>query len=502
MTQVQDRSTGGAGDRSSEFLDVVIVGAGLSGIDAAYRVAERNPGIRYALLEQRDRIGGTWDLFRYPGIRSDSDIYTLSYPFRPWDGEKSIADGADIRQYIADAADEYGITDKIRFGVSVRSADFDTTTDEWTVVTEVGGQTQTVRCRFLFLCTGYYDYSGGYTPEFPGIDDFAGTVVHPQKWPEDLDYTGKNVVVIGSGATAITLIPSMSRDAAKVTMLQRSPTYITILPSKDKIALALRKRLPASLAHRIVRFKNAGIALAFYLYCRKYPDSARARLRGLAKRVLPEDYDVDTHFNPTYNPWDQRLCVIPDGDLYRAIKKGKADIVTDTIASFDETGVRLSSGDHLDADIVVTATGLQLLVFGGIRLSIDGEEMKPNEHVLYRGRMLDGVPNFAWTFGYTNASWTLRADLTSKAVAELIAYMGENGYTHAFPDRGDAPLPEEPMVDLKSGYIARSVGTMPRSAPEQPWRVRANVVLDTIDEKRGKVTDAMTFGRVRQTADV
>ncbi|KQR99707.1 FAD-dependent oxidoreductase [Williamsia sp. Leaf354] len=493
MTQAGTSET--RSESAVEFRDVLIVGAGLSGIDAAYRLQERNPGLSYAILERRQAIGGTWDLFRYPGVRSDSDIYTLSYPFRPWDGEKSIADGDDIRQYLVDAAAEYGIDEKIRYGVHVLSADFDTTVDRWTVETEIDGKPVTYQARFFHLCTGYYDYDGGYTPDFAGIDRFGGQVVHPQKWPEDLDYAGKKVVVIGSGATAITLIPSMSRDAEHVTMLQRSPTYITVLPSVDKVAHTLQKRLPAPLASKIIRGKNAGISLAFYLYCRRFPDSARARLRGLAKRILPDDFDVDTHFNPTYNPWDQRLCVVPDADLFRAIKSGKAGIVTDTIDSFDETGIRLSSGDHLDADVVVTATGLQLQVFGGISLAVDGEKVTPGERFLYRGRMLEGVPNFAWTFGYTNASWTLRADLTSKAVADLLHYMDSHGYTHAYPDRGGKELPDVPMVDLSSGYVARSAGALPKASADKPWTVRANVVLDAIDAKRDKITESMTFGR-------
>ncbi|GGF18564.1 flavin-containing monooxygenase [Williamsia phyllosphaerae] len=493
MTQASEKRS----DSAVEFRDVLIIGAGLSGINAAYRVHERNPGLSYAILERRENIGGTWDLFRYPGVRSDSDIYTLSYPYRPWEGERSIADGGDIRQYLVDTAREFGIDKNIRHGVHVLRADFDRTQDRWTVDATVDGAPVTYSSRFLYLCTGYYDYDGGYTPDFPGIEEFGGTVVHPQQWPQDLEYAGKKVVVIGSGATAITLIPTMSRDAEHVTMLQRSPTYITVLPLVDKNAQRLRKVLPAKLAHRVIRQKNAGVALGFYLFCRRFPDRARKLLRGLATRILPEGYDVDTHFNPSYNPWDQRLCVIPDADLFRAIKSGKADVVTDHIDHFDSAGIVLKSGDRLDADIVVTATGLQVLAFGGIDLSIDGTELKPNEKFLYRGRMLEEVPNFAWSLGYTNASWTLRADVTAKSVAELIHYMDSHGYTHAYPDRGGQTLPEVPALDLQSGYIQRAADELPKSSTARPWTFRQNVLLDNIDARRDKITESMKFGTAK-----
>mgnify|MGYP005990132409 CR=1 FL=1 len=485
-------------DVAMEYRDVLIVGAGLSGINAAYRVHERNPQLSYAILERRENLGGTWDLFRYPGVRSDSDIFTLSYPYRPWEGEQSIADGGDIRQYLVDTAHEFGIDKNIAFGVHVVRADFDSSIDRWIVDATVHGQPVTYSARFLYLCTGYYDYDQGYTPDFPGVSDFQGTVVHPQYWPEDLDYAGKKVVVIGSGATAITLVPTMSRDAERVTMLQRSPGYITVLPRVDKTAQKLRKLLPARLAHRIIRVKNAGVALGFYLYCRRFPVHARKTLRDLAIRILPEGFDVDTHFNPTYDPWDQRLCVVPDADLFRAIKSGKADVVTDHIDHFDSAGITLSSGTHLDADIVVTATGLQVLAFGGIELRIDGVELDPHSKFLYRGRMLEDVPNFAWSLGYTNASWTLRADVTAKAVAELLHYMDARGYTHAYPDRGGMSLPEVPALDLQSGYIQRSADVLPKSSTMRPWTFRQNVVLDNIDARRDKITQAMSFGTAGQ----
>ncbi|WP_307851838.1 NAD(P)/FAD-dependent oxidoreductase [Williamsia sp. CHRR-6] len=481
-------------------VDVVIVGAGLSGINAAYRLQERNPGLSYVIVENRERIGGTWDLFRYPGVRSDSDIYTLSYPFKAWDGRKAIADGADIRQYLVDVATENGIDRHIEYGVKVTAAQFDSRTDRWTVDATVSGTPTQFRTRFLYLCTGYYDYEQGHAPDFDGLADFTGTVVHPQFWPEDLDYASKKVVVIGSGATAITLVPSLSREAALVTMLQRSPTHISVLPSVDKRAQLLRKYLPTMAAHRMARWMNTVLSLGFYFYCRRFPARARARLRGLALRFLPAGFDVDTHLNPSYQPWDQRLCVVPDADLYRAIRAGKADIVTDTIDHFDATGIALSSGAHLDADIVVMATGLKIQAFGGITLAVDGVTVDPHERFLYRGRMLEGVPNFAWIFGYTNASWTLRSDMTARSVAELLDYMDSHGYTHAYPDRNGKSIPELPMVDLQSGYIQRAADVLPKSSTERPWKVGANVLLDYIDHLRGQVTDSMTFGRVTTPA--
>ncbi len=498
MTQVSEQRS----DAAVEFRDVLIVGAGLSGINAAYRVHERNPGLSYAILERRANIGGTWDLFRYPGVRSDSDIFTLSYPYRPWEGRRTIADGGDIRQYLVDTAREYGIDKNIRHGVHVLHADFDTNTDLWTLDTTVDGEPVTYSTRFLYLCTGYYDYDEGYTPEFPGVENYAGTVVHPQQWPTDLDYAGKKVVVIGSGATAVTLIPSLSRDAEHVTMLQRSPTYVASVPAVDPLTQALRAILPAKLAQRVVRTKNAGVMLGVYLYSRRFPEVTRKILRRMTIRTLPKGYDVDTHFTPKYKPWDQRLCAVPDGDLFRAISSGKAEVVTDHIVRFDSTGIALESGKHLDADIIVTATGLRVLAFGGIDLSVDGARVKPNERFLYRGRMLEGVPNLAWSFGYTNASWTLRADLTAQSVGELIRYMGSHGYTHAYPDRGGEALPEVPALDLDAGYIQRASGILPKSSTKRPWTVRQNFFLDSIDARRDKVTEAMSFGTAKVKSGV
>ncbi len=481
-------------DQQGQHLDVLIVGAGLAGIDAAYRLAEKNPGIRYQIVERRGRVGGTWDLFRYPGVRSDSDIFTLSFPFRPWTKDRTMAEGGEIRDYIEDTARELGIDEHIEFGIEVTAADFDTTTDLWTVTASTSSGEVTYTARYLYLCTGYYSYDEGYLPDFPGMDDFTGTVVHPQFWPDDLDYAGRKVVVIGSGATAVTLIPSMAPTAASVTMLQRSPTYMLPLPWQDPLTKILKRVLPAQAAHNVIRWRNALGTMGFYLYCRTFPKLSRRTLRAMAARMLPKGYDVDTHFKPRYEPWDERLCVIPDGDFYTSIRDGKAEVVTDTIDHFTPTGIELTSGRHLDADIVVTATGLQLLPLGGAALSIDGQEFKPHDKFAYRGYMLNDVPNLAWSVGYTNASWTLRVDLTSRAFADLIAYMREHGYTHAYPTVGDEVLEERLLLSLDAGYIRRSASLLPKASTHNPWLVRHNLLLDAYDARRYDVTESMVFG--------
>ncbi|MDP3969342.1 MAG: NAD(P)/FAD-dependent oxidoreductase [Nocardioides sp.] len=477
-------------------LDVLIVGAGLSGVGAAYRLQEMSPGKRYAILESRDAIGGTWDLFRYPGIRSDSDMYTLSYPFKPWTHEKAIADGEDIRTYIEDTARENGILENIRFGHRVVRASWSTEDACWTVVSNVDGgsgeETVTLTARFLYLCSGYYDYDRGFAPEFPGIEDYEGQVVHPQFWPDDLDYADKRVVVIGSGATAITLIPSMADEAGHVTMLQRSPTYITALPQLDQQAALLRKVLPAGVAHRITRLKHAGLALAFYQFCRKLPGPARKVLLKQATAQLPEDFDVK-HLTPRYNPWDQRLCIVPDGDLFRTIKAGKASIVTDQIETFTPKGIALRGGEHLDADVVVTATGLQVVSFGKIALEVDGREIDPHDLFVYKGLMFSGVPNLAWCIGYTNASWTLRADLSNQYVARFLNHLDEHGYAFGMPDPEGSRGEEAPILDLQAGYVKRVESTLPKQGRHRPWTVRQNWVLDHIDHKRTDLDEEMVF---------
>ncbi|EFQ82637.1 hypothetical protein HMPREF0063_11846 [Aeromicrobium marinum DSM 15272] len=479
---------------ATDHFDVVIVGAGLSGIGAAYRLAEQAPGQTYAILESRDSIGGTWDIFRYPGIRSDSDMYTLSFPYRPWTNRKSIADGHDIRQYINDTADEFGIRQHIRFGHRVVSASWSSEAARWTITSQVGDEQTVVTARFLYFCTGYYSYREGYTPDFPGLENFEGTVVHPQFWPEDLDVSGQRVVVIGSGATAVTLIPSLAGRTEHVTMLQRSPTFITSLPQEDVLAGWTRKVLPDGLAHRITRFRNASVAVGFYEFCQRFPKLARRILLTRARRSLPADFDVDTHLNPSYDPWDQRLCIVPNGDLFRVIRRGEASIVTDHVAEFTPKGIALASGDHLDADVVVTATGLQLVTFGEVALEVDGRAIDPHDLHVYKGLMFSGVPNLAWCVGYTNASWTLRADLTSQYVARFMQHLDRTGHAFGMPDPAGAAGQERPLLDLQSGYVQRVTSLLPQQGTARPWTIRQNWWLDSLDFRRTDLDEAMVWG--------
>ncbi|MGX1778957.1 flavin-containing monooxygenase [Nocardia brasiliensis] len=470
--------------KAPEHLDVVIVGAGLSGIGAAYRLQTECPGKTYAILEARAALGGTWDLFRYPGIRSDSDMFTLGYPFKPWRDAKSIADGPSILRYIDETAAENGIDRHIRYGTKVIAADWSSETARWTLTLEQrDGPGDTVRreltCGFLYACAGYYNYDHGYTPEFPGLSSFSGQVVHPQCWPEDLDYRGKRVVVIGSGATAVTLVPSMADAAEQVTMLQRSPTWISAVPRRDKRADKIRELLPPKLAHRVIRTKNILFSIGFYQYCRRRPESARNLLTRLNLRILGDKQMVAEHFTPSYNPWDQRLCAAPSADFFRALKKGKAEVVTDHIDTFVPEGIRLRSGRVLPADIVVTATGLQLLAFGGIAPRVDGENVALAEQFVWQGTMVSGVPNFAVCIGYTNASWTLRADLSSRLVCKIINHMDRRGQAAVVP-KPDGDLVEQPLLELTSGYIQRAIGAFPRQGDRRPWKVRQNYLLDSV----------------------
>ncbi|WP_280235674.1 flavin-containing monooxygenase [Nocardia cyriacigeorgica] len=471
-----------------EHLDVVIVGAGLSGIGAAYRLQTECPGKSYAVLEARDAMGGTWDLFRYPGIRSDSDMFTLGYPFKPWRDAQSIADGPSILRYITETAVENGIDRKIRYRTKVIGAEWSTAAARWTLTLEQrddhgGTELCALTCDFLYACAGYYNYEQGHAPEFPGIDTFAGTVVHPQFWPEELDYANKRVVVIGSGATAVTLVPNMAEQAELVTMLQRSPTWISPVPGRDKIADRLRATLPPTLAHRLIRTKNILFSVGFYQYCRRRPEAARALLTGLATRILKDEQAVAEHFTPSYDPWDQRLCAAPNADFFKAIRKGQAEVVTDHIETFVPEGIRLASGRMLPADVVITATGLQLLAFGGIAPVVDGRPVELSDQFVWQGAMLTGVPNFAVCIGYTNASWTLRADLTSRLVCKIINHMDRNGYAAVVP-RPDGELDERPLLDLASGYIQRSIGDFPRQGDRHPWKVRQNYLLDSATTMR------------------
>lgn len=478
-----------------EYSDVLIIGAGISGLGAAYRIHEKCPGLTYTLLERRARIGGTWDLFRYPGIRSDSDIFTLSYPYEPWTRPENVADGADIREYLTQTAHKHGIDRHIQFNTHVLSADWDSTTDTWTLHTERDGEAKDYRARFVFFGTGYYNYDEPYTPEFPGIENFRGDVVHPQFWPESLDHTGKRVVVIGSGATAISLIPALAEQAGHVTMLQRSPTYMMSMARIDPMVQAIRKILPRRLSHQVVRFRNAMVHVLMYFFFRKAPKAGRWLIRNRNTAALPPGYPVDIHFKPRYNPWDQRMCLVLDGDLFEHISDGRAEVVTDHIDHVDADGIVLKSGNRIDADVIVTATGLQLQALGGIALRVDGTEVKPTERFVYKEFLLEDVPNMAWCIGYTNASWTLRADMTARAVAKLLAYMGSHGYTHAYPHKGAVPMPEKRTWDLEAGYIQRSEHALPRSGTRRPWHVRHNYILDAIDHRFDRIEESMVFGR-------
>jgi cation diffusion facilitator CzcD-associated flavoprotein CzcO len=480
---------------AAEYFDVVIIGAGISGIGAAHRLKQRNPHLRYTILERRARLGGTWDLFRYPGVRSDSDIFTLCFPWEPWTRPEMIADGTDIWEYLDETARKHRIDEHIQLDTYVRSADWDSTTDTWTVRAEQDGADKTYRCRFVFFGTGYYNYDEPYHPTFPGIEQFAGEVIHPQHWPESFDHTGKRIVVIGSGATAVSLIPSLTEKAAHVTMLQRTPSYMISATKVEPTANAIRKVLPLKAAHWIVRWRNAIVAGLMWVVARKAPEFSKRLLRRIAVRYLPDGYDIDTHFKPPYNPWDQRLCFIVGGDLYKEIADGRVEMVTDHIDHMDATGIVLKSGRHLHADAIVTATGLQLQALGGITVSIDGEKINPHDRFVYKRHMLEDVPNAAWCVGYTNASWTLGADMTARSVAKLLAYMDAHGYTHAYPHLGNVGMPEQPAFNLQSGYVLRALDVLPKSGTRRPWVISHNFLRDVLDNRLRPLEEQMVFGR-------
>ncbi len=486
-----------------EHHDVLIIGAGLSGIGSAIHLQRELPNKRFAILEKREAMGGTWDLFRYPGIRSDSDMFTLGFDFKPWTHDKAIADGHTIRHYIEEAATQYGIDQRIRYGHKVVSAEWSTEDARWTVTAELlaTGDSVKLTADFIHVCSGYYNYDEGFTPQFPGIENYEGQVIHPQHWPEDLDYAGKNVVVIGSGATAMTLVPAMTEQAAKVTMLQRSPTYVVSLPAIDPIAQVLRKALPPRIAYGVVRAKQIGVTLGSYQFFRRFPKQARALIRKMNVSQLPEGYEVDTHFKPKYNPWDERVCVVPNGDLFRALRHGKAEIVTDKIETFTKGGIKLESGNELEADIVITATGLNLQLAGDAKVSIDGTPLDFAQSVSYKGVMFSGIPNAAVTLGYTNASWTLKADLIASYMCRLLAYMEEHDYDYVMPLAPPADAKLRPFLDLQSGYIQRAMEIMPKQADRAPWRVYQNYFLDYRILKHGPIADeGVRFGRVEDSA--
>jgi monooxygenase len=476
-----------------EHLDVLVIGAGLSGIGAGHYIKTDCPWASFALFEARDSIGGTWDLFKYPGLRSDSDMFTLGYSFRPWTGRKTIADGASILQYIKDTASEEGLDEKIRFNHRIVSADWSSDDARWTVTAERTdtGETFELTAGFIFSCTGYYRYDHGYQPDFPGVEDFEGTVIHPQHWPEGLDYAGKRIVVIGSGATAVTLVPSLAKTAAHVTMLQRSPSYITSMPESTPLPGLLRKVLPKRWAGDVIRWINALGTQAFYQLSQRRPALVKRMLRKGLQRQLPAGYDIDTHFTPTYDPWDQRVCLVPNGDLFKAIGDGSVEVVTDHIETFTKTGLRLVSGTELEADIIVSATGLDLLFMGGVEATIDGEPLDLPNRLAYKGMMLGGVPNLAFAVGYTNASWTLKADLTCQYVTRLLRHMRATGMRQCTPVNEDTSVSPEPLLGLSSGYVLRSADRFPKQGSKMPWRVHQSYLADYRALKRSEVTDSV-----------
>jgi len=489
---------------SSTHFDVLIVGAGLSGIGAGYHLQTRCPGKTYAILEARPQLGGTWDLFRYPGIRSDSDMHTLGYSFRPWTNPKAIADGPSILAYVRDTAEAYGIDRKIRYGLRVESARWSSDSARWTVEARdaTSGRTLHFTCGFLYVCAGYYDYAEGYTPDFPGKERFGGRIVHPQAWSQDIDYEGKRVVVIGSGATAVTLVPEMAKRAAHVTMLQRSPTYVVSAPERDPVADWLREHFGSEPAHAITRWKNVLLGMGFYAFCRQFPQQAKKLLIHQVKKQLGRDVSVDPHFTPSYNPWDQRLCLVPNGDLFKALRSGRASVVTDQIETFTETGMRLRSGAQLDADLVVTATGFKLKLMGGLAIDVDGRRFEAAKALVYRGMMLSDVPNLAFAIGYTNASWTLKCDLTAEYVCRLLDTMDARGATRCCPRRKDASLKEEPLLDFSSGYVRRALDELPKQGSAVPWKVYQNYALDLMTLRYAPIDDgSMEFSTPnRQTS--
>jgi monooxygenase len=482
--------------RMTEHFDVVIVGAGISGIGAACHLSGRLPEVTVAIFEGRERIGGTWDLFRYPGIRSDSDMYTLGFSFAPWEQQEAIADGPAILEYLERTAEHHDVLRHVRFGHRVERASWSSADARWTVeVTHTAsGQRVTVTCGFLYMCSGYYDYERGHAPRFPGQECFGGRIVHPQFWTPDVDYAQKRVVVIGSGATAVTLVPELAKQAAHVTMLQRSPTYILSRPRKDQLAMLLRRVLPRQVAYDVTRWKNVVLALLLFQLSRRAPKRMKKLLVEQVRRQLPPGFDVEKHFTPTYDPWDQRLCLVPDGDLFAALREGRASVVTDHIETFTEVGIRLRSGQELPADIIVTATGLEVVLLGKVEITVDGERVDFSKTLTYRAMMFSGVPNLALAFGYTNASWTLKADLTADYVCRLLAHMRRHGHTRCVPRR-DERVSEIPFLDFTSGYVQRKLADLPKQGHKAPWKLHQNYVLDSYTLRHAPIDDGvLQFG--------
>jgi cation diffusion facilitator CzcD-associated flavoprotein CzcO len=478
-------------------VDVLIVGAGISGVDAACNLQRRCPGKSWLILEGRERIGGTWDLFRYPGVRSDSDMFTLGFPFRPWRGDRAIVDGPAIRQYVEDTARELGLFGRIRFGHRVVAASWSSNQARWTVEVEHGGETRRFTCAFLYLASGYYDYGEGYRPSWPGEAEFRGRIIQPQFWPEALDVSGKRVAVIGSGATAVTLVPALAEEAAQVTMVQRSPSYIVARPARDRIAGWLQRLLPWAIADRLVRWKNVLLTIYFYDRARRRPERVANWIREQARRALPEDYPVERDFTPAYKPWDQRLCLVPDGDLFAAMRDGKVRIATGAIERFTPNGLELETGEEVAADIIVAATGLNMKLLGGIALTLDGQPVNVPERYIYKGMMLSGVPNLFVAFGYANASWTLRSDLTARSACRLLNHMDRNDYCAATPRTG-AEMPRRPVIGLNSGYVKRAAALLPSQGDRAPWLVPQNYIRDALGMTFGRIDEAIDFGATSQ----
>jgi monooxygenase len=486
-----------------EEFDVLIVGAGLSGIGAAYHLQTRCPTKRYAILEARERLGGTWDLFRYPGVRSDSDMHTLGYSFRPWTDATDIASGSSILEYVRDTAREHGIDRHIRYEHQVKHASWSTEHAQWTVeVLGPSGAIQQLRCNFLYMCSGYYDYAAGYSPSFPDSDRFAGPIVHPQHWTPEIDYAGKRVVVIGSGATAVTLVPELAKTAARVTMLQRSPTYVIARPGEDPLANKLRRILPLKAAYAFTRWKNVLLGMLFFQLCKRWPRfTTKLLLRGVRDALGP-DFDIATHFTPRYKPWDQRLCLVPNGDLFTTLREGRASVVTDHIERFVEDGILLRSGAKLEADLIVTATGLEMKVLGGVELSVDGRAVDLPNALAYKGMMFSDVPNLALAGGYTNASWTLKCDLTAEYVCRLLTRLDRTGLRQCTPRNRDASVERVPALDFSSGYVVRALHKLPKQGSKTPWRMYQNYALDLIALRYGNVDDGvMQFTNARRPHD-
>ena len=486
----------------AQDVDVLVVGAGLSGIGAGCHLEAVAPDATYRILEARERSGGTWDLFRYPGVRSDSDMFTLGYRRRPWRGEQSIASGAEILDYIRSTAAESGVEQHIEYGQRVVGASWSSGDARWTVEARdrSTGESTTRTCRFLYLCTGYYDYEAGHTPDWEGLADFGGELVHPQHWPHDIALAGKNVVVVGSGATAVTLVPALAAQGAHVTMLQRSPSYVLSLPSRDGLADLLRKALPGRAADAVIRWKNARTATAIYGLCKRYPQRARTLIRSATVKQLPADFDVDTHFKPAYQPWDQRMCLVPDGDFFRAIRQGDADVVTEHIDRFTPDGVRLDSGRVLPADVVVAATGLNLLPLAGLALTVDGEPVRVGDRLAYLGMMLEEVPNLAFAVGYTNASWTLKVDMVSDLVARIVAHLRSEGYDVVTPRPPVGDTARTPLIEMSSGYFERARASLPRQGDRAPWRLQEHYFRDAKLFRAPVEQSELEFRRVAKPA--